>query len=72
MQQFLAALPLLACPVAMGTMIWWMSRNRHSADADQAPDQTADVARLRAELDELRAAHEARSAAVEQNAGGNP
>lgn len=73
MQQFLAALPLLACPVAMGAMMWWMSRHgRNDADnAGQVPDQAAEVARLRAELDQLRAAHEARSQAAEQKTGGN-
>ena len=74
MEQFLAALPLLACPVGMGVMMWWMSRNgRSKADhRAQVPDQAAEVARLRAELDQLRAAHEARSQAAEPNAGGNP
>jgi hypothetical protein len=59
MQQFLAALPLLACPVGMGVMMWWMSRNgRDHADAvGHVPDQATEVARLRAELDQLRAAH---------------
>lgn len=71
MQQFLAALPLLACPVGMGAMMWWMSRNRHADDATQAPEQAAEVARLRAELDQLRAAHEGRPRAAEQNTGGN-
>ena len=74
MQQFLAALPLLACPVGMGVMMWWMSRNGRS-DTDhaaQVPDQTAEVARLRAEVDQLRTAHEARSQVAEQNTGGSP
>lgn len=74
MPQFLAALPLLACPVGMGVMMWWMSRNRgnHADPAAQVPDQAAEVARLRAELDQLRAAHEARSQASEETVGGNP
>lgn len=74
MEQFLAALPLLACPVGMGVMMWWMSRNGRSK-ADQAaevPDQAAEVARLRTELDQLRAAHEARTRTAEQHTGGNP
>ena len=74
MQQFLAALPLLACPVGMGVMMWWMSRNgrNHADDAGQVPEQAAEVARLRAELDSLRAVHDARTQAAEQSAAGNP
>lgn len=77
MQQFLAALPLLACPIGMGAMMWWMSRHgrNHADDAGGAspgPDQTAEVARLRAELDQLRAAHEDRTRAAERSSGGNP
>ena len=74
MQPFLAALPLLACPIGMGVMMWWMSRNgrTHADPSAQGSDQAAEVARLRAELDQLRAAHEARPQVSEQNAGGNP
>lgn len=74
MDQVLAALPLLACPVGMGVMMWWMSRNgRTRADPTaQGHDQTAELARLRTEVDQLRAAHEARTEASEQTAGGNP
>ena len=73
MHQFLAALPLLACPVGMAAMMWWMSRHgRNEADgASQGSDQAAELTRLRAELDQLRAAHEDRTQAAEQNSGGN-
>lgn len=74
MEQFLAALPLLACPVGMGVMMWWMSRlgRNSSKHMAQGPDQTAEVARLRAELDQLRADHEVRSQTAEQATGRNP
>lgn len=72
MEQFLAALPLLACPVGMGVMMWWMSRNRHADDARPATDQATEVARLRTELNQLRAEHEARTQVAEQKTGGNP
>ena len=72
MQQLLTALPFLACPIAMGAMMWWMSRQGHDQEA-QTPaakdDQAAEVARLRAEVDELRAAHQA-SVPVERRQAG--
>lgn len=52
MDQLLAALPLLACPIMMGAVMWWMARNGHSHDQPQTQDR--DIAQLRAELDDLR------------------
>ena len=63
-------LPLyvLACPVGMGVMMWLMMRGgRHNQQTGQPPmpmgppfDQTMDreteLARMRAEIDQLRAA----------------
>lgn len=60
MEQFLYAVPLLACPLGMGLMMWLMSRKGHGHDAAQ-PDTAADLARLRAELSELGAAQAARA-----------
>lgn len=70
-QAFLAALPvlfLLACPLSMVFMMRGMGRNHGGGDqtgrpADSVdsrstpitPDQSAEVARLRAEIDQLRA-----------------
>ena len=72
MDQFLAALPLLACPVGMGAMMWWMSRHRGNDDhASQGSGEAGELTRMRAELDQLRAAHEDRTRAAEQNSGGN-
>ncbi len=42
---------VLACPVGMGLMMWLMMRGNKSAPSS-GPDP--EVARLRAELDELR------------------
>lgn len=71
MSQFLAAIPLLACPVGMGAMMWWMSRHQANGAnrATQSSDGAGEVTRLRAELDQLRAAHADRTRAAEQNSG---
>lgn len=52
MDQLLAALPLLACPIMMGAMMWWMARKGHARDQPQPQDR--EIAQLRAELDDLR------------------
>ena len=72
MRQLLAYLPLLACPVGMGLMMWMMMRpggrqqpapspSQPEPFAPSVPDtaamtpaQHAELAQLRAELDELR------------------
>jgi len=56
MPSYLYAFVVLVCPVVMGVMMWMMMRDRrHSANPD--PDvSTSEVARLRAEVDELRSA----------------
>ncbi len=57
MDTLLAALPLLACPIMMGAMMWWMARKGHDHSQPQAQDQ--EIAQLRAELDELRRSRDA-------------
>ena len=75
MEQLIAALPYLACPVGMGLMMWMMSRRQR--DGGQAGDGTATavpavapspaasatadapLADLRAELARVRAHQEA-------------
>ncbi|PXY25387.1 hypothetical protein [Prauserella muralis] len=47
-------LALLACPVGMGLMMWFMMRGR-AVGSTENPDQHNEVARLRAEVDSLRA-----------------
>lgn len=62
MQQLLSILPLLACPLGMGLIMWLMMRSGHGRPdgagpqtASMAPAQQAELTRLRAELDQLRA-----------------
>lgn len=55
MSDLLFPLLLLACPVGMGAMMWWMSRNRSGAGAPAAAEQ-AELIRMQAEIDQLRAA----------------
>lgn len=52
---------LLACPVGMGLMMWFMMRGNRKAPSQSPMEPThdtsgAEVARLRAEVDQLRAA----------------
>lgn len=49
----LYTLALLACPLGMGAMMWFMMRGNHTATPGQSDDE---VTRLRAEVDQLRAA----------------
>lgn len=64
MQQLLSLLPALACPVGMGAMMWMMMRPHNGTNArpqlSQQPEgwidpQQAELASLRAEVDQLRA-----------------
>jgi len=59
-EALLLGLAVLACPVGMGVMMWMMMRGSggqgSGSQGDQAPAQ--EVARLRAEVDQLRAARE--------------
>jgi len=57
MRLLLGYLPLLACPIGMGLMMWVMMRGGGQRQPPQppiTPAQQAELARLRAELDELR------------------
>ncbi len=60
MPQTFYALAVLACPVGMGLMMWLMMRGNRPTDQQRGleagPSATdAELARLRAELDQLRA-----------------
>ncbi len=58
MRHLLGYLPLLACPVGMGLMMWVMMRGGGQPQPPQQPPtppaQHAELAKLRAELDQLR------------------
>jgi hypothetical protein len=54
MKDLLYPLILLACPISTGLMMWFMMRGKHNAG--NPPSATdAEVARLRTDLDQLRA-----------------
>ncbi len=63
MQHLLAYLPLLACPVGMGLMMWMMMRGGHHGPKPplpvqppaMTPVQQTEIIRLRTEIDALRA-----------------
>lgn len=59
MEALLLGLAVLACPVGMGVMMWMM-RGSGSQGTGSQGDQAAaaEVARLRAEVDQLRVARE--------------
>lgn len=65
MEALLLGLAVLACPVGMGAMMWFMMRGSgaQGAGSQQSGSQddqaaAAEVARLRAEVDQLRASRE--------------
>ncbi|MHA7294597.1 hypothetical protein [Arthrobacter sp. HLT1-21] len=55
MSETLYALALLACPVGMGLMMWLMMRGNKSSPAQEKPLDEAELVKLRAEVDQLRA-----------------
>lgn len=60
MTEALYALALLACPLGMGLMMWFMMRGGRKAPAATPPahpsTSDAELAQLRAEVDQMRAA----------------
>lgn len=51
-EQLLLVIAVLACPVSMGLMMWFMMRGRGTQPA--TPDQEQELARLRAQIEALR------------------
>ncbi|MFF5757413.1 hypothetical protein [Streptomyces longwoodensis] len=55
MDNLLYLLPVLACPLGMGLMMWLMMRPKHSAQAPTGTDaDRQELMRLRKEIDALR------------------
>lgn len=52
----LTSLALLACPIGMGLMMWLMMRGQRKDQPKASHGQEAEIVRLRAEVDQLRAA----------------
>jgi len=65
MAQSLYALAFLACPVGMGLMMWMMMRGNKSQPATDktSTHKEAELVRMQAEIDQLRAANWDRDAA---------
>ncbi|GGO85445.1 hypothetical protein GCM10011584_05430 [Nocardioides phosphati] len=61
MEQLFYAVAVLACPVGMGLMMFFMMRPRHTAPA--ASGGQDELSRLRAEVDQLKSVQRDRSAA---------
>ena len=55
MSELFYSLAILACPVGMGLMMWFMMRGTDKAPA-AAPAQEAELVQMRAEIEQLRAA----------------
>lgn len=56
MDNVLYLLPVLACPVGMGLMMWLMMRPKHGAQTHPGADaDRQELLRLRKEIDALRA-----------------
>lgn len=56
MSELLYPLAFLACPVGMGVMMWMMRDKTHDSSHTSGAASADEVARLRAEVDQLRAA----------------
>ena len=60
--EFLLVAALLACPLGMGAMMWWMARSQKQPPAapnSNLDDLRTEQVRLRAEIDQLEAARRA-------------
>lgn len=59
MSEIFYAAAILACPVGMGVMMWFMMRGMKASPPEQDPrlrtHADAELAQLRAEVDQLRA-----------------
>lgn len=55
MPESLYALAFLACPLGMGLMMWMMMRGNKQQPADDTTARQGELARMQAEIDQLRA-----------------
>ena len=55
MSEALYALALLACPVGMGAMMWFMMRGQHKPTEGETATKQAELVALRAQIDQLQA-----------------
>ena len=58
MSELFYSLAILACPLGMGAMMWFMMRGQKNQPAASrvSTGEEAELARMRAEIDQLRAA----------------
>ncbi len=66
MSELFYGLALLACPVGMGALMWMMLRG--SSRSAPSQDASAELTRMRAEIDQLRAAQRDRPAPADGSA----
>ena len=57
MSQYLPYVLILACPVSMGLMIWFMMRSPKTTPSAQQESPDARISRLEGEIELLRDAH---------------
>ena len=54
MDKLVDLLPILACPIMMGVMMWMMMRGNHNTTAQPEKATQDEIAALRAEIADLR------------------
>jgi Protein of unknown function (DUF2933) len=57
MSQFLPYLLILACPVSMGLMMWFMMRSPKGTQSPQQESPDSRISRMEREIELLRDAH---------------
>ncbi len=57
MSEIFYAVALLACPVGMGAMMWFMMRGKQQEPVIASTEDT-ELTQMRAEIDQLRAAQQ--------------